>query len=487
MRNSFYAAVLLTTLLPACSFLQTGFEQPAPVLPENWASAEGASQTSKAGENWWELFNDPTLDALVDEAQQHNHDIAAAAARILEAEAALGMTEADHYPIITANGTGSRTGISEATATPLFGGMPRYQNNARITLNASYEADIWGKYRRASDAARAQLLGAQAAQETVKLTLTAEVAQQYFNLLAVDAQVAVIRTQLQTRGDSLALLKLRYKEGVTSEYEVRQAEAEEAAVKSQLASALKSQENLESALAILLGRSPRDVMEGKVERGSAAAMQALWVPDGLPSDLLLRRPDIREAEQKLLAEDAKIAVARAEFFPSISLTAYLGSESATLGKLFTGPAGIFQFALGLSQPIFNAHRLQFSVKAAEARREQAIAAYQKAVASAFGDVRNALSAQTAARDVLQAETARVTALVDAQHLANLRYQGGVSSRLEVLDADRQLLQAQLAKVDAENAQRVAVVGLFKALGGGWQQPDTDNASPELASGQNSKD
>jgi multidrug efflux system outer membrane protein len=314
------------------------------------------------------------------------------------------------------------------------------------------------------------LLAAQAAQDTVKLTLTAEVAQQYFNLLSADAQLAVIRAQLQTRTDSFGLLKLRYKEGMTSEYEVRQAEAEEAAVKSQLASALKAQENLESALAILLGRSPRDVMEGKVARGSVAPMQAVWVPDGLPSELLLRRPDIREAEQKLLAEDAKIAVARAEFFPSISLTAYLGSQSATLGKLFSGPAGIFQFALGLSQPIFNAHRLTFSVKAAEARREQAIAAYQKAVASAFGDVRNALNAQVAGRAVLEAESTRVAALVDAQRLANLRYQGGVAGRLEVLDADRQLLQAQLAKVDAENAQCVAVVGLFKALGGGWTQP-----------------
>jgi len=467
MRKPLYAAVLLALLLSGCSFLETGFVRPSPDLPGQWAGAQGASQTSMAGENWWGLFNDPVLEALVDEAQQHNHDIAAAAARILEAEAALGVTEADRYPIITANGAGSRKGISEVTATPLFGGMPRYQNDVQVTLNASYEVDVWGKYRRADDAARAQLLAAQAAQDTVRLTLTADVAQQYFNLLTVDAQLAVIRAQLQSRTDSLALLKLRYKEGLTSEYEVRQAEAEEAAVRSQLAGMLKSQENLESALAILLGRSPRDVMEGKVDRGDIAPMQAVWVPDGLPSELLLRRPDIREAEQKLLAENARIAVARAEFFPSISLTAFLGSESATLGKLFSGPAGIFQFALGLSQPIFNAHRLTFSVKAAEARREQAIAAYQKAVASAFGDVRNALNAQAAGRAVLEAESARVAALVDAQRLANLRYQGGVAGRLEVLDADRQLLQAQLAKVDAENAQRVAVVGLFKALGGGW--------------------
>jgi multidrug efflux system outer membrane protein len=474
MNSKRYAAWLLLAALSGCSFLQTGFEQPQSELPQTWQQpAQGENPASMAGAQWWKLFGDPVLDALVEEAQQHNHDVAAAAARILEAEATLGVTEADRYPIITANGAGSRTGMSEVTATPLFGGMPRYQNNARVTVNASYEVDVWGKYRRASDVARAQLLSARAAQETVKLTLTAEVAQQYFNLMATDAQIGVIRDVLKTRGDSLGLLRVRFGAGVASEYEIRQAEAEEAAARSQLAAALKAQENLEAALAILLGRSPRAVLEDKVDRGNAPALQALWVPDGLPSELLLRRPDIMEAEQNMLAADAKIAVARAEYFPSISLTAYLGSESATLGKLFSGPAGIFQFALGLAQPIFNANRLGYSRKAAEARREQAVTAYRKSIANAFGDVRMALNAQASARAVLQAESERITALKEAQRLAIVRYEGGVSSRLEVLDADRQLLQAQLARIDAEHAQRAAVVGLFKALGGGWKQPSAN--------------
>lgn len=470
MRKPLGAALLAFALLPACSFLDTKFEKPAPVLPEAWVSNSGGTQASSAGERWWTLFGDAVLGALVNEAVQHNHDLEAAAARILEAEAALGVTDADRYPIVTASGDGSRTGSSHATAVQMPG-APRVQNNVRLTLNASYELDVWGKYRRASDAARAQLLAAQSARDTVRLTLIADVAQQYFNLQAAEAQVQVIQNVLQSRADSLALLRLRNNAGLVSEYEIRQAEAEEAAARSQLAGALKTRENLQSVLAILLGRSPREVLNGQVERGQVAAMQTLWVPDGLPSDLLLRRPDIREAEQKLLAEDARIGAARAEFFPAISLTAYLGAESATLADLFTGPAGIFQFAVGLAQPIFNAHRLQFSVKAAEARREQAIAAYKKSVASAFGDVRNALNNQTAARATLEAETARIAALVDAQRLANLRYEGGISSRLEVLDADRQLLQAQLARVDAENAQRTAVVSLFKALGGGWQAKD----------------
>jgi multidrug efflux system outer membrane protein len=468
--NSRYAALALAAaLLPACSFLNQPHEKPASEIPAQWQATGEGQAASAAGERWWTLFQDPVLDKLIDEAQQHNYDVAAAASRILQAEAAFGLADADRYPVVTADGTAKRTGISQATAVR-YPGAPRQQNDVMLTLNASYELDLWGKYRRASDAARADLLAAQAGRETVQLTLTAEVAQQYFNLLAADAQVEVLRNVIKTRNDSLALLRLRNTSGLVSDYEVRQAEAEEAAARSQLAGVLKTQSNLQSALAVLLGRSPREVMDAEVQRGSIAPMQALWVPDGLPSELLLRRPDIRQAEQNLLAQDARIDVARAEYFPSISLTAYLGSESATLGKLFSGPAGIFQFALGLSQPIFNAGRLNYSLKAAEARREEVVANYRKAVSSAFGDVRNAINDQVAARATLQAESERIVALADAQRLANMRYEGGVASRLEVLDADRQLLQAQLARVDAENAQRVAVVGLFKALGGGWNAP-----------------
>ncbi|HQR61368.1 MAG TPA: efflux transporter outer membrane subunit [Methylophilaceae bacterium] len=473
--RSFLPMLTMAALLVACSH-HAPLEQPAPVLPQAWNSMEGASPASMAGERWWNLFGDPVLDKLVDEAVQHNHDVETAAARVLEAEAKLGITDAARYPEVNVNGDGYRRKLSEATDVPLFDGMPRYENNLRLTLDASYEVDVWGKYRRASDAARAQLLAAQYARDTVRLTLTAEVAQQYFNLLAADAQVAVLRDVLKSRQESVALLRVRLENGLSSEYDVRQAEGEEFSVRSQLVSARKAQEDLEAVLAILLGRSPREVMEGMVERGQVNPLQTLWVPDGLPSDLLLRRPDIREAEQKLLTEDANIDVARTEFFPAISLTAYLGTSSATLGDLFSGPASIFQFALGLSQPIFNAGRIEYSVKAAEARRAQVLAGYKKAVANAFGDVRTVLNAQSAGRDTLEAESARVGAMAEALRLANLRYLGGVSSRLGVLDAERQLLQAQLARIDAENAQRAAVVSLFKALGGGWAQAGVEPAA-----------
>lgn len=475
--RSLLCMMVLAALLGACSH-NAPLDQSAPLLPQAWNTMEGASPASAAGEQWWTLFGDAVLDALVDEALQHNHDVESAAARVLEAEAALGVTDAARYPEVSANGEGYRRQLSEATDVPLFDGMPRYENNLRLTLDASYEVDVWGKYRRASDAARAQLLAAQYARDTVRLTLTAEVAQQYFNLLTADAQVAVLHEVLKSRQDSLQLLQVRLSNGVGSDYDIRQAEGEVFSVRSQLVSALKAQEDLESVLAILLGRSPREVMQGMVKRGQIKPVQTLWVPDGLPSDLLLRRPDIREAEQKLLAEDANIDVARAEFFPSISLTTYLGTASSTLGNLFSGPASIFQFALGLSQPIFNAGRIEYSVKAAEARRALALAGYKKVVANAFGDVRTVLNAQTTGRDKLKAESDRAAALAEAQRLANVRYLGGVSSRLEVLDAERQSLQAQLARIDAENAQRAAVVSLFKALGGGWRQANTSEVHTE---------
>ena len=225
MRKSLCMALLATILLPACA-TPNRHQSPAPALPEAWSLVDGASSSRSAGEAWWSLFQDPVLDSLVADALQQNHDLEIAAARILEAEATLGITDADRYPVITANGTGSRSGLSKVSATPLFGGMPRQQNSVRWSLDASYEVDVWGKFRHATAASRAELLAAQAARDTVRLTLTAEVVQQYFNLLALDAQVSVVEEVLQSRTDSIALLRLRFESGMGSELEIRQAQAE---------------------------------------------------------------------------------------------------------------------------------------------------------------------------------------------------------------------------------------------------------------------
>jgi multidrug efflux system outer membrane protein len=227
---------------------------------------------------------------------------------------------------------------------------------------------------------------------------------------------------------------------------------------------------------VLLGRSPRQVMAGSVERGTPPALTETMVPPGLPSDLLLRRPDLQEAEQRLIAANARIGAARANYFPAVNLTAYSGSESIALADLFKGPTAIFQFAASIAMPIWDAGRNRFFVRASEARHDQAVAQYRQAVAAAFKDVRDALAAQAAARDTLAAENTRAEALGLALKQAQRRFDAGLASRLEVLDVERNLLQAELARIDAERARKAALADLFKALGGGWTTPGEGPAS-----------
>jgi multidrug efflux system outer membrane protein len=469
-------ALLLPSLLLAACAAGPDYKRPDMVLPENWAAKQDdtAQKVSGASEQWWHLYADTALDQIEDEALTHNTDIQVAAAHVLEVRAQLGITEADQYPTLSANMAESRTRVTTVGTVPLPATVPTTQNFSHATLNASYEIDLWGKLRRASEAARADLLSAESARETVRLSLTTQVAQQYFALVSLDAQEASVRRVLAGRQERLTLNRKQLEVGVISEYDLHQAEADVATVQSQLASIAQARDKQETVLTLLLGRSPRDVMSGELHRGSPS-LPVASVPDGLPAELLLRRPDLKNAEQRLIALNARIGAARAQFFPSITLTSYLGSESAAFAKLFSGPAGIFQFAANISQPIFNADRVGYMVDAAEARRDQALLQYKQAVASAFADVRNALSAQESARQVLASENTRSAALAQALKQAELRYQTGISSHLELLDVERNYLQAQLNRLDAERAQRSAVADLFKALGGGWQEQNSIKA------------
>lgn len=462
----------------SCAFTLTActvgpdYQRPEMQLPGQWTvgqakPAENAALpvTDIAG-NWWNIYRDAHLEQLEDEALAHNADARVAVARVLQARAQLGISEADDYPVLSANANASRTRNSRAMYTPPAT-TPRIQNLSNVTLNASYELDLWGKLRRADEAARADLLAAESARDAVRLTLTAQIARQYFALLALDEQYALLQRVLEGRQASLDLAAKRLKVGAIAEYDLHQTQAEEAAVRAQQIAVVQARDQQEVALALLLGRSPRDVMGGELARGSPALV-TVRIPEGVPAELLLRRPDIVQAEQNLVAQNAHIGELRAQIFPSISLTSYLGSESSALANLFTGPAGTFQFAASLSQPLFNAGRAEQGVKAAEAVRDQALIQYQHAVAAAFGDVRNALSAQDAAQQMLAAETARSNALEQASRQAKLRYENGLTSRIEYLDAERNYLQAELNRLDAERAQRSAVADLFKALGGGLQ-------------------
>lgn len=467
-----YLGVALVLVLTGCVSLAPDYERPAVELPAAWAGPEGQSAAA-AGAPWWTIYGDARLDRFVEEALTHNANLAAAVARVDEARAQLGETRAGQFPTVEANLSRDRTRSSLRTATPLPAGVGRERNNARATLDVSYELDLWGRLRDTTAAVRAELLATEAARETVRIALAADVVQGYFALQALDEQLDATRRALATRSESLALQKIRFENGVISEFDYRQLEAEVQAARAQLPALERDRARQENALAVLLGRSPKAIYEDTVVAqaeptdATTAKSPALVVPAGLPSELLLRRPDLVEAEHRLIAANARIGAARAGYFPSITLTGFLGSESAALGDLFTGPAGIAQVAAAVTQPIWNAGRVGAQVEAANARQRQALAQYQQAIRNAFRDVRDAITAQVKTREQFDAERERVAALRETLRLARLRYANGIASQLDVLDAERNLLTAELNRSDALRAQRAAVADLFKALGGGW--------------------
>jgi multidrug efflux system outer membrane protein len=468
-------ASLMLAVAAALSACAVGpdYKRPAFELPSFWTKEAPAATpvAAKTPEKWWSVYGDTQLDGLVAEALEHNRDLVAAAARIEQARAGLTIVDADRYPVISASGTRSRTRLSSVGATPIPAAYLE-NNDTRVTLNASYETDFWGRYRRASEAARADLVATEAGRDAVQLGLTSDVVKAYYSLLSLRGQEQAAQRTLETREQLVTLQSKRFSAGVASELEVRQTEAERDSALVQLTSLRRDRESEDARLAVLLGRSPRDVWEKRVDT-SAAALQGngpVAVPEGLPSDLLERRPDLRQAEQQLIAANARIGAAKANYFPDITLTGYAGSESVALSNLFTGPARIWQLAAGLTQPIWNAGRLGAQVDQATAKQKEALANYEKSVQSAFADVRAALAAYAAARETAETQTRRTESLGAALKLARLRYDNGVSSLLDVLDSERNLLNAELSRIDALAAQRNAVADLVKALGGGWPAP-----------------
>lgn len=467
MRARTVFSAVAAALVAGCA-VGPAYERPAPELPATWQRAPGEGATA-TGDRWWTLYGDPLLERLVEEALARNQDLALATARVDEARALLRIADAALAPAVDAAAQRDRTRSSERSSTPLPPSVPLERNTTRAQLNVSYELDLWGRLSGAGAAARADLLATRAARETVRITLAAQVAQSYFALLALDAQTGTTRRTLALRARNLDLQKVRREAGLIGDFELRQLEAEVAAARAQLPALERARTAEELALSVLLGRSPRAIVEGAVAREPGRGEPPVpVVPEGLPSDLLLRRPDLVEAEQRLIAANARIGVARAALFPRIALTGYLGSESASLGDLFSGPARVWQLAFALAQPIFQGGRLTGEVEAVQARERQALAQYQKAVQEAFREVRQALSSQARAREIHEAEGARVTALTEALRLARIRYDNGLASQLEVLDAERNLLAAELNRIDALRARRAAVADLVRALGGGWQ-------------------
>ncbi|HKB59369.1 MAG TPA: efflux transporter outer membrane subunit [Gallionellaceae bacterium] len=496
--RSMLAAAASAALLAACA-AGPDYERPKSDLPANWGPAASAAQpsgapaaaqaasapvaaalpvktTGQAGERWWALFSDPVLDRLEDEAHAHNATAQAAVANVLLARAQLGLADADRYPTVTANARQTRTKMSSIGTFPFPPTFNTTRNLTHLSVDASYELDLWGKYRRASESAQAALFAAESTRDAAFLSLSAQVAQQYFALLSYDEQETVLKRALAGRQEMISLDRKKVEVGAMSDYDLHQAEADEADIRSQLIALAEARDKQEAAFAVLLGRSPREIMSGKAARGTPV-LREVWVPEGLPSDLMLRRPDVHAAEMHLVAMNAQIGVARAQYYPSVTLTGYLGQEASPFSQLFTGPARIFQFGAALTQPITDLifGRATYRVDVAQANRDAALAQYREAVANAFADVRSALTEQSAARQILAAQSARSDALAKAYRQAEARYKVGMSSRLEVLDVEKNYLLADLNRVDAQRAQRSAIADLFKAMGGGWRAQPAEAA------------
>jgi len=456
------AAILLVgaAALGGCFVSRVDTRTPELPLPDSLPSE--AAQTTPLPDPWWKIFGDQTLDGLVDEALAHNPDVAIAAARVAEARAALRITNADRLPTLDVEGVATRSKDS----TFVNQRADRYRTVYTVQGAVGYELDLWGKFQRASESARALLLNTEYGREATKLSLTGEVARGYFGLIAAAEQLARGRDTLATREEALRLERLRFDAGESDEFTYKRAEADAAATRVSVHRIEREVVERSNALGILLGRSPQDLVDRAISLQGISLPPATNLPPALPSSVLERRPDIGAAEAALSAAAADIGVARAQLFPSISLTGLFGSLSPQLSDLFTEPAEAWSARGGLLQPIFEGGRLRANVARAEAVREQRRAEYARTVQNAFREVLDALQGQMLIAGVRDANAEQVAALARATELAELRYGQGDIAYLELLDVRRGLYQAQIDLVAAQRDALLNTVDLALAVGGG---------------------
>jgi multidrug efflux system outer membrane protein len=444
----------LVALLAGCK-VGPRYERPAVQPPPQYRAGEAQPSTASFGDTkWFDVFQDDTLRGLIKEAVAANYDVRIAAQRVIEAEGRYASIRGGLFPRLDARGQASRVGLDS----PI-------QSLVGIFGAVSWELDLFGKIRSASDAARADLLATQENQKAVLQSLVAQVANGYFSLRELDAELEYVRESIKTRSESLRLVSARLKGGVTTKLEVDQAQSLVAAAQAELALIEQGIEQTENLINFILGKQP-----GPVARGQALTAQAHppQVPAGLPSALLERRPDIRIAEQQLIAANARVGVAKAAFFPSINLTATGGYQSADLFGIIGRNGFSYDMAGIVDLPIFDAGRRAGDYKAAKAQKEQLIINYIRAVNSGFTDVSNSLIGYQKSREYRSSRELFANTLRDQSRLSNLRYRGGVTSYLEVLDTERQRLTAEQQLAQAQRAELAALVQLYKALGGGWQ-------------------
>jgi NodT family efflux transporter outer membrane factor (OMF) lipoprotein len=456
---------LVASLATACT-LGRNYQRPSIQTPSAYRSASGpATSASLADVQWFELFGDDTLNGLIKTALQENFELRIAAQRVLQARAAYGITRAGQWPTVGASADLISARSSEVGATPgIPAGTDTDVSYAQAGFSLGWELDVWGRLRRLNEAARAQYLATEEARRGVITTLVADVSETYLGIRALDFQLEIATRTRDIAHDNLRLVEARRASGVASGLDVRQAEQLLYTATGQIASIQREIALAENALSLLLGHTPQDIPRGR----PLDAMQAPpAVPAGLPSSLLERRPDIRAAEQQLIAANAQIGVAKADYFPRISLTAFLGVQSRQLSDLLSGPAVLASGGLGAAVPVFSAGRTRNNVRLAEAVHGEAVVNYQRVIYTAFRDVSDGLAGYAKTNEQRIEQEHLVEALTASAQLATQRYQGGLDSYLPVLDAQRNLFQGELDLVRLRQQELGSLVQLYRALGGGW--------------------
>lgn len=467
-------SILQMCLILAGCTIGPDYEPPDIDIPASYRYAENeARQLSNT--LWWEQFQDPVLNELIRSALLENKDVKIAAARVEEFQGRYGTTRSLLFPQAGLDAMGQRSRAPRNDGpVPLDSAVDPVFSNYQAIFSVSWELDVWGRLRRLNESARADLLASEEGRRSVVLSLVSSVASSYVTLRELDRELDIARTTAKVRGESYEIFKLRFGAGTISELELAQNQSEYERTLASVAQLEPRVAQQENALAGLLGRNP-----GPILRGRELAQLALpSVPAGLPSDLLQRRPDLRQAELNLISANAQIGAAKAQYFPTISLTGVLGSVSNQLSNLFTGPAATWSYGVGASVPIFTAGGIAGQVQQAQAIQQQALLSYQKAIQSSFSDVENALIVSSKSREQMASQARQVEALSTYARFARLRYDNGYTSYIEVLDAERSLFDAQLSYTRTRGTVFTSMIDLYKSTGGGWVA-----AAQELSTGK----
>jgi outer membrane protein, multidrug efflux system len=457
------------SMLAGCSLavgcaVGPNYHRPAVQTPATFRDANGnhsvdPQTASYADLPWWQVFRDPQLQDLIRTALKQNYDLQIATERINAARAEVVVTRSSLFPQVSGNG--NFTGGKEFN-------FQTKQNFLTLTADAAFQLDFFGKLRRATEASRAELLATEDAKQTVTLTLVSDLASDYFNLLQLDLELQITHDTITSQQDSVKLTNLRLTHGVATKLDVLQAQQTLDTANAQIPDLERQIAQEEDAISILLGDYPHGIA-----RGLSLVEQTLppEIPPGLPSSLIERRPDIREAEQNLVAANAEVGVAKAEFFPQVSLTGSGGGafgRSSAFSNLMSSQLGIWSYGAQVSQPIFTGGALRGNLRLAKSQDRQALLSYQQTIQRAFGDVSDALIGYQKLHEVRLRDQDTVADLQESVRLSNLRYSGGTTGYLEVLDGQRALFAAELELAQARGAEYQGLVQLYRALGGGWQ-------------------